>query len=485
MGIEISPQAIKVQLKKEDTNLREMIGNAYTLQERIQRFIDNQNLQGETYDSVKTYYNEVHLPVIRGFICYAEEKINGNATYRGYVGSYWGEEFQVSEDKLVESLNKAKRLRIFVEDKPIISNYKDTLWNLEAIFDRRIQKIYDYINLTNHLYSRAETTLNQVNRGINCIKTVAYSRPNKTFNMAMIDLSWNKELKEKWLEKQHGIEENRIQKVYNELVVTDEYGNVRGYDIGAITKLLLNPKKITDIEKKALHQVLENSEDYLLELLGDATDSLYQLPGIKQAIQKVLGFSYNDEEDYYYTREGSIQQYGGFMDFYDDLAPYLGMNIDDEVVIFEYDGKEYRLEFWKGGYGIGSAFGGEIGMYYRDVDNSRPYVKGSDDSKFLWYECLPEGEQLPMKLEIYDTTKGDTPLFTNDTEDYAENGDHFWNLGIKTDSSYKKENIETGSYITVEDDDMRAKMVEGIEKNDKLLCIVKENVVYIEWKGGK
>ena len=152
MGIEISPQAIKVQLKKEDTNLREMIGNAYTLQERIQRFIDNQNLQGETYDSVKTYYNEVHLPVIRGFICYAEEKINGNATYRGYVGSYWGEEFQVSEDKLVESLNKAKRLRIFVEDKPIISNYKDTLWNLEAIFDRRIQKIYDYINLTNLEY---------------------------------------------------------------------------------------------------------------------------------------------------------------------------------------------------------------------------------------------------------------------------------------------------------------------------------------------
>ena len=48
------------------------------------------------------------------------------------------------------------------------------------------------------------------------------------------------------------------------------------------------------------------------------------------------------------------------MDFYDEAGALLGMDLDDEIVTFQYGNREYRIELWKGNYGFGNALAGNL-----------------------------------------------------------------------------------------------------------------------------
>jgi len=192
MGIEIAPLSIGHMLDTEDSNLDKMIENAYSLQEQIQAFIDDSALQGAAYDSTKVYYRSVHLPMIRGFILYAEEKILENAQYRNRVQTYWGGESHVSEDKLTEQRNRIIRLRQSVEELPILSSYVWVLNRMELMIKERIDDIYEYVQVTNPLYSggNIELLLGHLEQGRRCMGAVTYHADTKTFQMGPLNLSW-------------------------------------------------------------------------------------------------------------------------------------------------------------------------------------------------------------------------------------------------------------------------------------------------------
>lgn len=193
-------------------------------------------------------------------------------------------------------------------------------------------------------------------------------------------------------------------------------------------------------------------------------------------ISKFLAFEYNENEDYYYTDENwGIQRHGGFMDLYDDCGKYLGMDLDTEVLTFTPEGsdKEYRLQFWKGSYGFGGAYGSEIGLYSRDVDTAQknPYVDSNPNKKTVFYECVCGDDEIQTKQEIY-STDGEL-LFSNATEDYAKDGDHFWNLAIKTDPGYGKEDLVITEHLYIEDPAMQEAIVNACEGNEELKVISK------------
>ena len=150
---------------------------------------------------------------------------------------------------------------------------------------------------------------------------------------------------------------------------------------------------------------------------------------------KPFGFTYaGPEKDYYYTLENSLQSKFGFMDMYDQSGDLLGMDLQDTVIVFPYKDKEYRVEFWCGRYAFGNAYGAEIGIYYRPLSDAleKPYREKEKDSRFIYYGCVPEGEQFVMELLIT-VGSGDTlEDIINKTADYSKNGDHFWNLAIRT-----------------------------------------------------
>lgn len=173
---------------------------------------------------------------------------------------------------------------------------------------------------------------------------------------------------------------------------------------------------------------------------------------IADPVSKILAFEYDEENDFYITNENyGVQRYGGFSDLYDDLGGLLGMDLDTQVVEFKANGKSYRLQLWKGTYGFGNAYGSEIGLYENSSDESG------------WYECAAGSDEVVTRQTLIDTRTGEE--ITNDTRDYADNDDHFWNLMIKTDSGHDKEDLRQVSYILFPSDECRDSFLRKVKES--------------------
>lgn len=81
-------------------------------------------------------------------------------------------------------------------------------------------------------------------------------------------------------------------------------------------------------------------------------------------VLKKFGFCFDVKQDIVVSLKENWQQKFGYSDLYDLGASSFNMVMDAEPILFDYQGKEYRIEFWKGQYGIST--GAEIGVYVHD-----------------------------------------------------------------------------------------------------------------------
>jgi hypothetical protein len=130
----------------------------------------------------------------------------------------------------------------------------------------------------------------------------------------------------------------------------------------------------------------------------------------------LVGFDYDPDQDIIFSRTNAPQAYFGYSLLYDDVAPIaISAIIDCEPIYFDYDGKSWMIEFWKGQYGIET--GAEIGVYYTESegkgkqriegagdcfpDESRPQAKRKLDArKYDFFTCAVD-HPLVMSLELY------------------------------------------------------------------------------------
>lgn len=77
-----------------------------------------------------------------------------------------------------------------------------------------------------------------------------------------------------------------------------------------------------------------------------------------------FGFCYQEREDIVVTATDAWQRKFGYQTLYDRTAHSFQMVFDCEPVYFYYEGRTYRIELWKGQYGIN--IGGEVGIYYAE-----------------------------------------------------------------------------------------------------------------------
>ncbi|MBR1722258.1 MAG: DUF4474 domain-containing protein [Treponema sp.] len=218
----------------------------------------------------------------------------------------------------------------------------------------------------------------------------------------------------------------------------------------------------------------------------------------KTYIHKLMGFTYtplnsnNENGDYYYTEEGSLQSKMGFMDYYDDCGKYIGMDgLKDIVVTFPYEDKEYRVEFWYGPYADGRSLGAEIGIYYRSLSDAmeREYKYKDENSKFIFYDCVKDkddkiaeyekkhiaynpdeikSDQFEMEMNVfYDNRRQHSHTTKNHTGKENDN-DHFWCLAIKSselgngeDKIINRKKMRIEGKITKKDD---AKLISVMKK---------------------
>ncbi len=77
-----------------------------------------------------------------------------------------------------------------------------------------------------------------------------------------------------------------------------------------------------------------------------------------------FGYAYVPSQDIFTSRVDAWQRDLGYCALYDKAAARLNIVFDSLPVYFDYQGRTWLIEFWKGQYGINT--GGEIGVYYAD-----------------------------------------------------------------------------------------------------------------------
>ena len=77
-----------------------------------------------------------------------------------------------------------------------------------------------------------------------------------------------------------------------------------------------------------------------------------------------LGYIYHCGCGFFSTTKDAWQKSAGYTRLYDYMAPRFQMVFDALPVYFDYQGRTWLIEFWKGQYGINA--GAEIGIYHAD-----------------------------------------------------------------------------------------------------------------------
>lgn len=102
-----------------------------------------------------------------------------------------------------------------------------------------------------------------------------------------------------------------------------------------------------------------------------------------------FGFLFDLKEDIVISKNEAWQRNFGYMNIYDKKAPFFNMVMDSLPICFNYDCKNYRIEFWKGQYGITT--GAEIGIYIKETKD--------------FYRAARDAERLDMSFSLFKDCK--------------------------------------------------------------------------------
>ncbi len=170
---------------------------------------------------------------------------------------------------------------------------------------------------------------------------------------------------------------------------------------------------------------------------------------------QVLSYQYSYEDDYYYTNDKEAWQYNfGYGKLYDIAAPYILLEYDYVRVFFEYEGKDWMIQLWKGQYGL-VFYGSEIGVY------NKPHTD-KKDNLFTFYSCPAEEDWLKMSMTLYhENLRGEYEReFTRPYDDY------WWCTGFKDGHLRIEEpadELKMSSRITFKDKEMRKLFTQGLK----------------------
>lgn len=160
------------------------------------------------------------------------------------------------------------------------------------------------------------------------------------------------------------------------------------------------------------------------------------------------GYSYDPRQDIFYSNMNAWQRDMGYCRLYDEAAGSLSMIFDSEPITFDYDGREWLIEFWKGQYGMTS--GAEIGVYSREKAENNP-------TEFLtgpFYDCAADDDRLLMSF--YLIKNGDVLI------DRMER--HWWLTGFKLGTFSEPEELTMIIEITLKNTEMQNAFIQGLLK---------------------
>lgn len=161
---------------------------------------------------------------------------------------------------------------------------------------------------------------------------------------------------------------------------------------------------------------------------------------------EVAGYSYDPDQDIFYSILNPWQRNVGYCHLYDEAAALWGMIVDSELVYFEYNGQKWMIGFWKGQYDL--VTGGEIGIYNEGVNLKIPGILND-----TFYKCATDNDLLEMSFSLIKKGK---ILFTRE-------GKHWWLTGFKLGEFSQPSELTMNVQITLKDKLMRDGFIAGLK----------------------
>ncbi len=145
----------------------------------------------------------------------------------------------------------------------------------------------------------------------------------------------------------------------------------------------------------------KNTVDQILSVLGLTYDHENKTLGATNGTGLLgTGFDYDFDQNVFFASNNCWQRNFGYSTFYDDLSHFALMDFDCLRFYFDYNGKSWLIEAWKGQYGITT--GCELGIYYK-----------SPDREIKHYDCVSDEDMLPLSVSL--SRKGEN-LFVREME---------------------------------------------------------------------
>lgn len=105
-----------------------------------------------------------------------------------------------------------------------------------------------------------------------------------------------------------------------------------------------------------------------------------------------FGYSYILCQDIFTSRLDAWQRDFGYCALYDKAASHFNMIFDCLPVYFNYQGRTWQIEFWKGQYGINT--GCEIGVYYADR------ILEEDEYRHTLFQCVDDEDMQNLSFTL-------------------------------------------------------------------------------------
>lgn len=197
--------------------------------------------------------------------------------------------------------------------------------------------------------------------------------------------------------------------------------------------LLLHYRKRNAIQK--VSSLSPNQKDTLLDTLA-----------------KPVGYGYDSQQDLFIARKDAPQKIFGYTTLFDLFAPYFNMIFDYETIYFDYNGRTWLIEMWKGQYGINT--GCELGIYYADK------IVSPKDYSTAHFKSVAEKDILDISLELNRIPLPKSPYHTIG----KEQNHHWWLTMFKMGLFTKPYDLLVNTAIRFKDRYMLYSFLNSFEK---------------------
>jgi hypothetical protein len=183
---------------------------------------------------------------------------------------------------------------------------------------------------------------------------------------------------------------------------------------------------------------------------------------LAQAVDEA-GFLYDPDQDIIYSKMYPFQRQLGYAYAYDAGALAMSAVLDCEPIFFDYNGKTWMIELWKGQYALET--GCEIGVYSRPIVSSSPLYDLLDEtvgrrerdpnpSHNLFFDCVDDPDRLLLSSVLY---RNGQKLFSRGPES------HWWLTGFKWGVLSRPEDLTMELSITCPNAEMLTALVAALQ----------------------